>query len=136
MEQENKDNKFYYLFKVSEDDKDSRGPFADSNNLLEDVVSFISIELYDKTRVYQWFSPNATLKQLFQFAYSKLYPDRANNTNLPRDYDFYFQDKEVKKDNKYIKYSEKDQSTLLREFLSPINQGSTRNRYLLKVIHI
>lgn len=132
MEQENQDNKFYYLFKVSEDDKDSRGPFADSNNFLEDVVSFISIELYDKTRVYQWFSPNATLKQLFQFAHSKLYPDRADNTI----YDFYFQDKEVKKDSKYIKYTENDQSTLLREFLSPINQGSTRNRYLLKVIKI
>lgn len=128
------DDKFYHLFAVNTNEKNPNDPFANSNDFLEDVVSFISIELFDKTRVYQWFSSNATIGQLFQFVYSNLYPDRTNNINQPPNYDFYLQDKEVKNDSKYIRFTEKNQSNIIREFLSPINQGSTRNRYSLKVI--
>lgn len=136
MEKVEKENKYYNLFEINSNDKSLCGPFADSTNILEDVVSFISIELLDHTRVFQWFSPNATLGHLFQFVYAKINHENIDNImeNPPVKYNFYLQDKEVKNDNKYIKFTPDNQSKKVREFLSPINTGSTRNRYSLKVL--
>lgn len=133
---------FLRLFEIkdknnTEKSKDPENlPFADSTNFLKDVVNFISIELLDKTRVYEWFSPNATLLDLFQFVSSKLEKSNVSITKrgASTNYSFYLQDKEVKNDSKNIRFTTENQSKILRDCLSPINPGSTRNRYSLKVV--
>ncbi|OHS98575.1 hypothetical protein TRFO_08870 [Tritrichomonas foetus] len=103
----------------NENDKKCQ-PFADGTNFLNDVVSFISIELFDGTRIYHWFSPDATLNDLYLFITSNL-SDKNNN--------FILVDKDIKDKKHFIRFDECSKSKNLREFLVPINQKSTRNRF-------